>query len=384
MREAMSRHRHSNEFALSPRRSALFLFSSASFWLLFCTSLCPAQGDQTKGRILWAGLKDNVDRLRSGEVVLSGTYTIRTSKETRSGPSLIAVMFDIDTNRFRFDRSDPELATVIFHDDDPGLAGQQHKLPKTRGGKYARNAHAVDLWFANDQAAYSLPKGTLAPGVISPFDIRGVGIYDWVTMSKGYAFDDLFAVVSRKEVSRLQSTDTVWHLTVESSVAGDILCKQDFWVDSKRGFSPVRIERRFKNPKSLDGKWGQLESWSELSWDSREGVWVPRSWTIAANDVKGQELKRYDFSFTWKSVNTAIPDHVFQKEHFGLAKGVFLIDKTLERPILTGVVGSDRLVPIDFGGPKGTVWSWRVVMSITLVLLVLAGALLVIKRGIIG
>lgn len=313
-----------------------------------------------------AGLRDNRQQMQRGSFRVTGQLSFDFGAEPRRGPVEIFCAFDWSNDLLRFDRTEP--------DQMPSQGARPSAL---WGGKIARNRTTVDIWLLNDTSVVTSPSDKRLPEQVRPFDVRGVGLYSWITGSSfETTFDRLMTFYSENRPVQVTVEDGVYHFVVIQDAKKYAEMKLDVWIDGTKGYSPIRLERRFRTYKESNTKWPEPDSVSETTWAQIQGVWVPSTWKIDQRR-QGKIKKAYALSFEWEAINSALDARLFTKEGFNLEKGTYLIDRQLNRPIVTGRIGGgptyiagEKLQDPKMATASGRFWSYAITIGSLVLILI--------------
>lgn len=334
----------------------------------------PVANLEQRSNFAWAGFKDNRDRLQMGVFRAHGQLKINTEMNRVEGEVHIFSAFDFPQKLLRFDRAEP----VPFK-----INPTKNARPLSQwGGKYARNRITVDISLPEDPFAVSFPLGKKAPPQLAVFDVRVVGLYDWLGVTRSFDYDDIYKHYSTRVPAEIEIQDNIYRLSIHQD-AGGIPVRHEIWLDGNKGFSPIHFERRFRDAKSPDGKWSEPDCISESTWNQVDGVWVPSSWKLETLK-KGTVQKGYYLTFEWEAINRPIEERLFSKEGFDLPKGTYLVDLRLQKPIVTEIVGGGPNYVLNAEATLPThswffsTWVW--LLRIALVVLLVAAVLIWWRR----
>lgn len=302
-------------------------------------------GDRGKGLtlpFLLAGLRDNNDRIRSGVVRVQGRKLDDDPKGGRlEGEIRLFIAFDQEHGLFRFDRTEPGRAEPRPGDPPtpPGTAPS-----RSFGGKFARTPEGTIYRLDGDA---SINMGTLQkdpPAVVSPFDPRAIGLYYYSDFERNVPLDTVIKSWDRGDaIEVVREADGLYRLRRVDE--GPISSRTTIWLDTERGYTPIRLETNDKKTGSDD--WSDAITLSQTTYQKLGNVWVPKTYHIDDRQFHPR-LLAYDLVFEWESVNEPVDPKLFTVEGFDAPKGTYVVDRRIGRPIAVGVVGEPRAEPPVF------------------------------------
>lgn len=273
-----------------------------------------------------AALRHSRSQLNNGQLAVTGTFEKKhaedDSRSLRHEVTLF-IAFDVGAGKHRFDRS---------------IATPQSLLEF----KSARIGTSCVIW-SND--THQVTEGLATAKMLDrvrPFDVRALGLLYWTSLEKNEQFETLVdrynsQPCTRSEVTPSGLTELEWKFDAARRV---------LWLDQKSGYSPVRMEVRYKR---ADGTWGEPAQLSDVTWEKRGGTFVPKQCRMVS--IARPWTQECNFSFEWHSVNQPLADVVFTKEGFSLKSATPVVNVESKVPILVGSVGGTGPPP---GSASGT------------------------------
>lgn len=306
----------------------------------------------------WAGMTNHRQQLRKGIVSMTGRLVDDNPTVVKlDGPTRILCAFDLDAQKFRFDRTEPyvvDTTAVAESKPKPGTkvpppqsaartAGAARYAQKIGGGQFVR-VPGKSFYHVNGEATVSTVQENEAPLYEArTFDLRGIGLYHWLDLQETVDLDKVLASWTSVEPDQVVADDQGVVRMRWTFAQG--MAQRTFWLDTKKGFTPARFEVRWKDDKSPSG-WSDPRVVSQSTWEERSGAWVPTTYRI--EDHHGSDRTRiYELAFDWKSVNEPVSDEYFTMEGLKLTSGTLLVDTRLSKPILVGKIGEDHAPLID-------------------------------------
>ena len=268
----------------------------------------------------------------------SGRYVSDDPKLGRlDGPVKIFSAFDFDADRLRFDRTEPIREGKIV---TPGAGTQKTWAPKIAGGQLIQLkdqtiSHILDI--------FQVRQGGLNPGAeasIKPLDVRGFGLFYWASLASYPATtypQTLEYLEKEKPEEVVEERSGIWRIVWTFPEVDTVTARRTVWLDQKAGFSPIRMELKYRATAMPAGQWKPtLES--ETTWAEVAGVWVPRTDHVVASH-SAPTMDSYELSFDWEMVNGVVPPETFTLAGLKLKPGYQVVDNSLGREIVVGKVG---------------------------------------------
>ncbi len=309
------------------------------------------------------GMDDQRQRLRTGMYRASGRFVSESLDVGRlDGPLTIFSAFDFDTNKFRFDRTEPIRQGRV---SPPGLDKRSSWTMKMRGGRMIR---LQDRHISNTDGSFQVRIGSLIPGVendVKPLDVRGFGFFYWNDLSSFPAtpYEKTLEYLEREKPEEVvEEGRGIWKVTKTFPEESRRTLRRVLWFDQNSGFSPIRMELRIRVSSMPADYWPEPNLESETTWVEIAGVWVPK--TARVVDMgDAPSIQRYELSFDWEMVNGMIPPETFTLAGLKLTPGYQVVDDTLGREIIVGSIGSDhalveRTVPLPSSTPNRVWRGW--------------------------
>ncbi len=114
--------------------------------------------------------------------------------------------------------------------------------------------------------------------------------------------------------------------------------RSKFWIDTKRGFVPIKMESQDLDTRSQSTgrlEWKPVSVRSSATWQLREEVWIPTSAQVGLFLIGPDDSAytiRHALSFEWHSVNPEMDESAFSLDRLDKPKGTHLIiDTTVDR-----------------------------------------------------
>lgn len=111
-----------------------------------------------------------------------------------------------------------------------------------------------------------------------------------------------------------------------------------FWIDTKRGFVPIKMESQDLDTRSQSTgrlEWKPVSVRSLATWQLRDEIWVPTSAQVGLFLIQPDDSKftiSHDLIFEWHSVNPELGESAFSLDRLDEPKGTHLIiDTTIDR-----------------------------------------------------
>lgn len=325
-----------------------------------------SQRDLDSVAFVLAGMEDARSQVRSGVFRASGRLRSEHPVNGRSeGPVEIYCVFDHDRDILRFDREEP--IDVVTRN--------RGTVKEIASSKFVRTPDSTIHWGGASAPRITLrPSGTPPTVAMRPFDVRALGIASLSALDHGDDYHTLLERVYRRaQVLDARVEDGVHRVTwlLNEGV------RRTVWVDSNRGFTPLRfVQREANGPQdgdALSPLWGSETLNCDVSWSERQSVWLPIAISITLTGKNRQ--KAYDLSISWENVNQPIDDSLLTPEGLGLPDHTLIIDDRLGKSIILGQVARLKQATRARGSDART---WFVVANIAIIILLLST--LVVRR----
>ena len=330
--------------------------------------------DESKAKrefgLLMDGMRDARERLRSGIYRATGRLAVKTpTAGLADGDCVLFCAFDDDKHWFRFDREQPVKlpdAESKVDDDKP-----RQLVLRQMAGKFARTPEQTVYWDTDSaNLTVSSPSDvSVLLGLVHPFDVRTIGLLGWSGYQINTAFSDILQVLtSQKIISIISDGPSIFHITELFGEAD--FARRDLWIDANRGYSPIRLELRYKLQSGIAEEWPAPTVVSESTWNKTGEVWVPATFTFDEGTNSPHSVHQ-QLQFEWQSVNAPVDEQFFEPEGFDVDPDTIIVDRRLGKPIIIGKVGDpDYEPPPPFAvAPNGNTWNSKIVVAVAVVLL---------------
>ncbi len=301
---------------------------------------------------VWAGLKDNRERLRRGAFRVKGRKIDDDPRGRRLDSDMtIFCAFDYDKDLFRFDRAEPEFFTkepLVDRGQGPKALEEQGRkmrsdpkdwVERNVGGKWAKSETQCISWSIQGNSVSILRPHEEPDSSLRIFDVRTLGLLIWGNLvDRGTSWKDTCELYPELPLEAVQERKGLYRFRwVENA---SIPLRKTLWVDEAQGFSPVRLHTQ-EGQTSKDGiKWSEPDITSEVESVCIGGVWVPHTFRIETRE-SAPWFRSYQWTFAWESVNEPVAESLFTVEGMDLPKGTPVIDYRLGEPILKGRIGEE-------------------------------------------
>jgi hypothetical protein len=263
-------------------------------------------------------------RLNSGSFVASGTYTNESDAAgVLEAPIEFTCDFDFAEGLVRIERREPYRRT---RNKEPTRSDNWEIAYS--GGQFARcKDFIISIPSGSDVAAIRSPTRR-ARSWENPFDVRTLGITFLWDFEKGLPYPEMWQNYqsANKGHPEIVSVDKgIYQLRWVATNQGTTwTIVHDVWVDSNRGYWPVRLEVN-------DGASGKalrprIESTTVPS--RVADVWVPGHFQIRDQGTK------YELSFQWSNVNRTISSDRFEIDSFDLSGVRRVVDFRGAKPVV--------------------------------------------------
>jgi hypothetical protein len=299
-----------------------------------------------KRRYLAAGMRAQRESLRSGHVVMLGEHTRQSADFSDFRvPVRFRYYFDHDALTYRHETRDyTAIKTEVVKKNKLSVPENHQRLPhgvtdkgvewmsREVGGIVVNTPECSLFKSHGTKHVDRLPPGTVGHTHVREMDVRVFGMVDWMLFDTGTSCEKCLDAFQRVYPGAAVDAagNGVVHFTF--TFKGD--AELEFWIDEKHGMTPLRMIRS----ERISGQRVQT-SRSEVSWEARNGTWVPKTFLIQSNHQSGSK-EELALTLDWESVNEPLAPKVFTAA--GLAethKEVRLVaDMTLGTPIIEPVV----------------------------------------------
>ena len=294
------------------------------------------------------GMQDSRQRLVSGVCRIRGTRRqIDESRTTEEADDLFCA-FDFPEGLYRFDRLAP---------DEDGI---------TEGGRSIRTPeHIYYTYGINSEHIGGVMRDRVnsdTVGHIAPFDIRRVGLFNFVGPYWTTTFDDFCQGLRKgKLIDLSEEGQDVYRLTWAYEKAE---VETTLWLDSTKGYSWIRYEVA---SQQVDSEKTVIDT----SWDRIHGVWVPTAMRLA-NDHWDGSRDEAEWTIEWESVNEPVDENYFALSSFAPERRVAVFSKELGKPVVVEYTDGSAPTGVLPGEPEPRRWWIALTSTILLVLLVTA------------
>lgn len=320
---------------------------------------------------VFAGMRRERGRLRSGVGQITEKQQRRENSDEENAGNVeeqrIQFAFDGQT-KLRFDRDGPgmviDATTLKPNEKDPSMAIAQGKQGRVLQFWYTDGEKSC--FWQGDQPIINLGRvGAWAGKEVHYFDVRALGLYNWVAYSHGYNFDKVAeAFRTMNGLKKVDKKDPgLWVITWETS--DSLLATQ--WrvqVDVEHGFTPRRMDVLERPAKPPDSPWALLET-AETNWEQRAQVWAPVSHKTTVFRAR-QPIVNVTLQIHWEEINGPIPARYFHYEDFQAPDAVGVVDNSLGHGVFVKPFQPQAATP---AAAPGRSWLRVVLIMFVLVLL---------------
>lgn len=339
--------------------------------LVFCCALAaepglpateskPANAETISGeqldlaRRVLTGFRESRGRLRRGVFRVSGARNTKNPRRQIDHAGEIGgfVAVDFEENAVRFERREPSY--------------KGHPV----GGRYIKKEEMVvsRRLGAGDT---SILRSTAKPDIsLMMFDIRTAGLANDAEFEMNVGLDRLLdELLPESNLLEARKEKQLYRLSWKT---GRDALKRSVWFDENSGFSPVRLETRYRAAADLPPM-----TTCDVTWIERDAVWVPETLTVT-HRPRPDEERDVTYAFEWISVNQTLDDQLFAVAALQEpGERPRVVDYRLDKPIVVFEPASPT-VEVQSGSTTG-----RVLLVALATLCVLCGLMLVrffIKR----
>jgi hypothetical protein len=281
------------------------------------------------------GLKDGRGRLQSGEFRAVGVYQdVSGSQGDISANAEFYCAFDQRRSKVRFDASVPKIVATPSKDGIESKKTVAQKRVLFRKTKvilapkesltYEEGTRRLLIQSRNQDSDRTIQ------GV--PFDVRALGLYDWLGFVRGYSFDTVYSHLLAWEPESIERDPSgLWSIRWEFNGRGQ--GEQRIWIDESKGFTVTRNEIRYGKVSSRSRTPDMV---SQVTWEMVGDTWIPKTLSIHRN--RHPRLLAYDLDFNWNLVNEPVRDDVFTRNGMAIAERTRVVDMTSGHEVLEEVL----------------------------------------------
>jgi hypothetical protein len=317
------------------------------------------------------GMRDSRSQLVSGHVVLEGT---RYHKKIAIGPTgpLVkgdSVVFEGITAQF------PIRIDCVFDGRSLRFIRSPDRLP---GGAAIITDDAVISKDASSGIIVKSSSGDQSQTLrIAPFDPRAFGSMTLFELETGKSEDWLDELLKDAQVVEVKEDNGIgrisWVFRIKSKLQSEV--KRTIHIDSKKGFSPIRLEERSR-PPGVVAEWSDIPYMdaADITWSNLDDVWVP----TACRMMIAYGSQEVTYNLDWKEVNGQVPLGTFTIAEMKPADGTYIVDNRLGTPIVESVVGRPAKVDAELSLRRREI---RIlVVLVNFVIIILLASLVVYRR----
>lgn len=290
-------------------------------------------------RFLLTGMRAEREKLRSGQVVITGEHWRTTPK---LGMQRLSVRFDVyfdhDARTYRYTQRDyeqyategmePQLKMhLLSHPDLPrGTTTDGVEWVSIDYGGTVVHTPEYDLHKPNDRPHVTrLAPGTATGTAVREWDLASLGLVDWESFDRdqslGYILDAYETRLTCHSVETTPSGLTCLKLHADFGPQSESI-ENEIWINEKQGMTPVRISRNDINDNLKE------MSRCDVDWKEIHGAMVPMSFRI--NTIHQPDYTEgYDLTLDWSHVNEPLDPQVFTPAGITESKGALVADMRL-------------------------------------------------------
>ncbi len=310
-------------------------------------------------RFLLTGMRAEREKLRSGQVVITGEHWSNTTVSL--GMIRFSVRFDVsfdhDSRSYRYTQRDylpqgtrgmdPQRKTSLLARSElpRGTTLKGEEWVATDDGGTVVHTPEYDLHHNNGHPHVSrMAPGTAVGFTVREWDLATLGLVDWPLFDTGWGLTKILDDYELRLMCHSVETDSSglsclklrsdWNPNIDS-------VEWEIWIDEKHGMTPVSISRKDLNDSLKE------TSRSDVGWKEINGVMVPVSFQIRMmHEQKYPE--GYDLTLEWSHVNEPLDPHVFTPAGITESAGALVADMRLGQIVLERVIPQ----PLPVATPK--------------------------------
>lgn len=276
------------------------------------------------------GMRNERHALKSGICNVRGdTSTVNTEHLDNSiaGPVIMMFAFDEQGNE-RLDRAEPGWINESLI---PGKGAQAKTHQGIVSAKSCRSGGKSAFWIVGQRDINVMaPNFRLQNDLLRPFDPRSLGYGGVHELQRGTTFEEtLKQHLARRPPVISDSESDLWEVTWQFDNSS-LTSQWRIWVDTSRGFTPVRGELRGRSASNAEWRISQS---TETKWEQVSNVWVPVRYSLVSTPTDTfRQAITYDL--TWTNVNKPIDLAIFDYKSFGAQDSVGIVDSSLGQPVV--------------------------------------------------
>jgi hypothetical protein len=344
------------------------MMNALRFGIFFINTLfhfsAPSMADEvklreTQRRFFLAGMRAEREKLRSGQVVITGEHWSNTTVSL--GMMRFSVRFDVyfdhDTKSYRYTQRDylpqgtrgmdPQRKTSLLARSElpRGTTSEGEEWVATDEGGTVVHTPEYDLRHNNGHPHVSrLAPGTAVGHPVREWDFATLGLVDWPAFDRGLRLSDVLDAYETQltchSVEMVPSGLTCLKLRTDWNPVADSV-EYEIWIDEKQGMTPVSISRKDLNDSLKE------VSLSDVGWKEINGVMVPVSFGIRMMN-KRKYPEGYDLTLEWSHVNEPLDPKVFTPAGITESAGALVADMRLGQVVVERI----NPLPVPLAGPK--------------------------------
>ena len=238
------------------------------------------------------------------------------------------------------------------------------------------NDQETITYVEGEQAIIKSPENSESAKRIRPFDIRSLGLLSLTEFEIGASTQQLLDFLKNRKVTSLANVEEssgIYKITWVSNSGTPGELKRTHWIDSTRGFTPIRLEVRAPAAEGKSWDDSRIVVSADISWEQINAAWLPTKCRM--DDAFG--IRELSMTFNWTSVNSNIDSDRFTAASIKVPDGTYTVDTRLGTPIVESISGA----PDSPNSGTRPAWRWRhVIMIFNVIVVVLIALLLVVRH----
>ncbi len=328
---------------------------------------------QAQRRFLLTGMRAEREKLRSGQVVITGEHWNTTPALGKQRLAVrFEVYFDLDSRRYRYTQRDyvqyqtagmePQTKASLWGNPDlpKGTTADGIEWVAALVGGTIVHTPEYDLHNPGGHPHVTrLASGAATGTAVREWDFSTFGLVDWLVFESRQGFEQILdAFETRLRCHSVETNSSgLTCLTLQSDWT-----QSEIWIDEKQGMTPIRLSRRDRKDSLKE------TSHSEIGWEAMHGAMVPVTFRIST--VHREEYTEgYDLTLEWSHVNEPLDPKVFTPAGITESAGAMIADMRLGQVVVERV----HPLPVSPATPKPVAanarsqWGWIILVNLVIV-----------------
>jgi hypothetical protein len=280
-----------------------------------------------------SGMREERSKLVSGVCRMQGTFFFQHEEQPEKnlkGPLEAFAAFD--KRKVRYDVTRPDFvvdpSTIQSSPESNRVTAERTRGRSTR--RFADDGTRVAGWHSdNPLVAISQAKDYTDRRATEYVDIRGITLYDTLSINRGYTLGQVFDRLGSYVKGQVATVDdSTWVLSKTIRSDEQWVTKFSLTVDVASGFTPTSFKcqsapvNEVDEPDSWVLEWENSTDWSQIN-----GVWVPTHHeTSVVSGPFSRVTHQKVLDFYWEFVNEPVDENLFNYTTFEIPDDVAIAD----------------------------------------------------------